>query len=141
MKNLWKKLDEHLFFVKYLFLFSAVLLQSCELPNPEQIRKNQYLPEKDLIPDISLGKSKFEVYCLRCHGRAAQGSNKGPPLVDEIYLPDHHSDQAFRWAVRDGVSQHHWRFGNMPPIKDVTPEDVAHIIVYVRQLQRQADLF
>ena len=121
--------------MKYLFLIVAVLLQSCELPNPEQVRTNQYLPVKDVTPDISIGKVKFEAYCIRCHGKDAQGSSHGPPLVDEIYNPDHHADQAFRWAVKDGVTQHHWHFGNMPPITKATPEDVAHIIAYVRQLQ------
>ena len=136
MKNTWKKFHEHLFFAKFVLLLFVILQQSCEMPDPEQIRKNQYLPEKGFTSNISLGKIKFETYCMRCHGKTAQGSDHGPPLVDEIYKSDHHADQAFRWAVKDGVTQHHWRFGNMPPIREATPKDVAHIIAYVRRLQR-----
>ena len=78
---------------------------------------------------------------MRCHGKAAQGSDQGPPLVNDIYKPNHHADQAFRWAVKDGVTQHHWHFGNMPPIPNATPDDVAHIIVYIRQKQEISGLF
>jgi hypothetical protein len=43
-------------------------------------------------------------------------------------------------AVRDGVKQHHWHFGNMPPQPEVTPEQTGHVIAYVRGLQRQAGI-
>ncbi len=114
-----------------------LLLQSCELPDPEEIRKNQYLPEKGFLPNTNLGKAKFEIHCIRCHGKNAQGSNNGPSLINKIYAPDHHADQAFRWAVKDGVKQHHWHFGDMPSIPEASPEDTAHIVLYVRQLQLQ----
>ena len=126
--------------MKYLLLMIVLLLESCDLPSPEQIRKNQYLPEKAVIPDSRLGKIKYAELCVQCHGKSAKGTHQGPPLIHKIYAPNHHADQAFRWAVRDGVKQHHWRFGDMPQIKNATPEDVAHIIKYIRQNQRKAGL-
>jgi len=113
------------------------LLSACELPDPAQIRKNQFMPPKSFVPNVKHGLERFNALCQSCHGIAAQGSRSGPPLVDTVYLPDHHADQAFRWAVRDGVKQHHWHFGDMPKIKNATPEDVGHIIAYVRQLQQK----
>jgi len=60
--------------------------------------------------------------------------------VDPVYRPGHHADLAFHFAVRDGVKQHHWPFGDMPPQPGVTPEQVGHAIACVRALQRQAGI-
>ena len=39
-------------------------------------------------------------------------------------------------AVQRGVRQHHWTFGNMPPVPGLNDREVAFIIAYVRELQR-----
>jgi len=39
-------------------------------------------------------------------------------------------------AVKNGVRQHHWPFGSMPPIPGVSKAEVSQIIAYVRTLQR-----
>ncbi|NJO35044.1 MAG: cytochrome c [Rhodospirillales bacterium] len=38
-------------------------------------------------------------------------------------------------AVKTGVRQHHWRFGDMPPQPRVTEEQVAAIVGFVREVQ------
>jgi cytochrome c1 len=43
-------------------------------------------------------------------------------------------------AVRRGVSAHHWRFGDMPPIPGVSDDDAARIVAYIRWAQRQAGI-
>jgi hypothetical protein len=48
---------------------------------------------------------------------------------------------AFQRAAAQGVRAHHWKFGNMPNIDGVVPEDVSQIIAYIRWLQRQAGIF
>ncbi len=72
--------------------------------------------------------------------RRAKDLIKGPPLIHDIYRPGHHADLSFHWAVKDGTKQHHWHFGDMPPIADVSPEQVGHIIAYVRREQRRAGI-
>ena len=62
------------------------------------------------------------------------------PLLHGYYRPDHHANYAFYMAVKNGVVQHHWEFGNMPAMPQVSPEQAADIIAYVRALQRQAGL-
>lgn len=64
------------------------------------------------------------------------GTEQGPPLVHRIYEPGHHADAAFHMAVRAGVRQHHWRFGNMPPQPQVSEAELRTIIRYVREVQR-----
>ena len=71
------------------------------------------------VPKLSItavsGKKAFDANCAQCHGQNASGTNKGPPLVHDIYNPGHHGDQSFFQAIRKGVAQHHWPYGNMPP--------------------------
>ncbi len=91
-------------------------------------------------PELTAGEAKFNANCARCHGPAATGTAHGPPLVHRIYEPNHHGDAAFQRAAANGVRAHHWQFGDMPKIEEVTPEDVEQIIKYVRWLQRQAGI-
>lgn len=64
-----------------------------------------------------------------------------PPLVHRIYEPGHHSDDAFRSAVRMGSPAHHGPFGDMPPVPGLFEHDVERIIVYVRTLQRANGIY
>lgn len=88
-----------------------------------------------LTPTAELGKASFDTHCAQCHGANAAGTNQGPPLVHDIYNPGHHADQAFWFAVRRGVRQHHWPYGNMPPQPQVTDQELPAIVRYVRELQ------
>lgn len=90
---------------------------------------------------LKAGARLFAVHCATCHGREAAGTGIGPPLVHVFYEPNHHPDQAFQAAVRNGVRQHHWRFGNMPPVPGVSPDDVEKITAYVRALQRAKGIY
>jgi len=91
--------------------------------------------------EFQAGEAKFNASCSACHGQRATGTDHGPPLVHKIYEPNHHGDAAFQLAAANGVRAHHWEFGNMPKIENVTPEDVEQIIRYIRWLQRQAGIF
>lgn len=87
--------------------------------------------------NAQLGKAAFDAKCAVCHGANASGQDGvAPPLVHKIYEPGHHGDAAFLLAAKNGVTAHHWRFGNMPPVDGLTDGDVKMIIAYVRELQR-----
>lgn len=81
------------------------------------------------------GEAVFNANCALCHGIYAAGTAQGPTLIDRIYHPGHHADLSFRFAVNQGVRAHHWRFGDMPPVPNVTEQEVEKIICYVRELQ------
>ena len=87
------------------------------------------------------GEDLFNANCSVCHGVGATGTNQGPPLIDRIYHPGHHPDFSIRNAVRQGVKQHHWAFGDMAPVAGVSSDDVENIICYVRELQRADGIF
>jgi mono/diheme cytochrome c family protein len=99
-----------------------------------------HLPPEGFIGDVKKGAVLYQRNCLRCHGNAGNGSNQGPPLVHKTYNSSHHADLAFNLAVKNGVRRHHWRFGDMPPQPEVTPQDIGHIVVYVRNLQQRAGI-
>jgi cytochrome c len=94
-----------------------------------------------LTPAAMEGKKAFDAVCAACHGASGAGSDKGPPLVHNIYNPGHHADAAFYLAARRGVRQHHWRFGDMPPQPQVRDEELLSIVEYVRELQRANGIF
>lgn len=94
------------------------------------------IPER-LSANAQVGKMAFEAKCSVCHGANAVGqTDVAPPLVHKIYETSHHADEAFQRAVSLGVRQHHWPFGNMPPVEGLTRGDVTMIIAYVRELQQ-----
>ena len=90
--------------------------------------------------DTAAGQEAFETHCISCHGEAGQGTDQGPPLVDIVYEPSHHGDDAFRAAVANGVTPHHWDFGPMSPVSGISETEVEAIITYVRELQREAGI-
>ena len=90
---------------------------------------------------FSNGGNIFNKYCVQCHGIKGAGTDKGPPLVHPIYHPNHHPDITFYLAAEKGVRAHHWGFGDMPRIDGVKKEDVATILSYIRQLQKEAGIF
>jgi len=91
------------------------------------------------VPELSAtaiaGKEAFDANCAACHGAHAAGTDQGPPLVHVIYNAGHHADETFFLAAKIGVRRHHWRYGDMPPQPQVTTEQVAAIVDYVRELQ------
>jgi len=97
------------------------------------------------IPALSLeaqiGRKAFDANCMKCHGKNGVGTDQGPPLIHKIYEPNHHSDESFYRAAKNGVTAHHWPFGNMPPIANATRDDVTGIIRYIRELQRANGVF
>lgn len=83
----------------------------------------------------------YDNKCAICHGPKGSGSAMGPPLVHKIYEPNHHADMSFKMAIKNGVRAHHWDFGDMPPVGDMTEEQVNMVIYYIRSLQFEAGIF
>jgi len=81
------------------------------------------------------GEAKYNENCTACHGVNAAGTDKGPPLIHDIYNPGHHGDASFFMAGKRGVRAHHWPFGNMPSQPQVSKGHMTNIIRYIRELQ------
>ena len=80
----------------------------------------------------------FAKNCATCHGEELRGGLAGPPLVHEIYAPDHHPDSAIRAAIANGVQPHHWDFAAMPAFPALDESEVAAVVAYVRHQQAEA---
>ena len=90
---------------------------------------------------VAAGEELFVASCAVCHGPDLLGSPTGPPLLVPTYAPNHHGDEAFQRAVAFGVPSHHWGFGDMAPIADLTRGDVSQIVAYVRTMQEAEGIF
>ena len=105
-----------------------------------KIERSNFLPASDYKPSISQGKISYQSSCMRCHGENLLGTAKGPSLLDDVYKSSHHADLSFYFAVKSGVKQHHWKFGDMPVVVGVAPERVSDIVAYVRQQQKLSNI-
>ena len=112
-----------------------------ELAPPPQATSRGQTGPSSREAGLAHGKALFDRNCMPCHGPESRGTQAGPGLVNEIYVPNHHADEAFLLAVQRGVRAHHWRFGDMPPVPGVSPDQVKLIIAYIRDLQKKAGLF
>lgn len=90
---------------------------------------------------LAKGQLLYEKYCSSCHGLQLNGSDKGPPLIHPFYKPSHHNDKSFYRAALKGVKQHHWNFGDMPPVVGMTPGKMDRVVPYLRYYQRQKKLY
>lgn len=93
------------------------------------------IPEQD--PElVALGDELYQSNCASCHGADLRGTELGPSHLSVVYEPNHHGDAAFYLAVRNGVPQHHWPFGDMAPVEGLADPEIAAIVAYVRESQR-----
>lgn len=86
------------------------------------------------------GDRGAEVYassCASCHGTELEGTDKGPPQLSIVYEPGHHPDLAYETAIANGARQHHWNFGDMPPVEGLSESDVAAVIAFIRSEQER----
>ena len=118
-----------------VWLLGLGLLAACDSSQPIQAVVGGPVPA-----EFQAGETTFNANCAACHGKQAAGTDHGPPLVHKIYEPNHHGDPAFQRAAANGVTAHHWEFGNMPKVEGVNPGDVDQIVTYVRWLPRQAGI-
>ena len=117
----------------------ALFAAGCGGRDAEVARRLATLPPTPA--EYRAGEQLYNRNCAGCHGSRAAGTTHGPPLAHRVYVPGHHSDQAFYLAAHNGVAAHHWRFGNMPPQPQVSAADMAAVVAYVRWVQREAGVY
>lgn len=83
------------------------------------------------------GEALYASSCASCHGSDLRGTDRGPSHLSIVYEPNHHGDDAFRSAMINGATQHHWNFGAMPPIAGLDDDDREAIIDYIRSVQER----
>ena len=82
------------------------------------------------------GATIYQARCASCHGEDLRGTNKGPSQLSIVYEPNHHGDDSYRSAIRNGAPQHHWGFGNMPAVEDITDDQIEQVIAYIHTQQQ-----
>jgi mono/diheme cytochrome c family protein len=90
--------------------------------------------------DLALGETVYAENCAECHGEDLRGTDRGPSPLSEVYEPGHHPDASFAAAIAQGSPQHHWEFGDMPPVEGLDEAETAAVIAYVRSVQEAEGL-
>jgi len=121
-------------------LILTILLSACDSDPSKRDSNPLHLPPSGFVADPIKGQLLFNQSCQSCHGTNGRGTIQGPPLVDKTYEPKHHANLAFNFAVKNGVRSHHWKFGDMPAVPEISPEMIGHITQYIRTLQKQAGI-
>lgn len=105
------------------------------------INTNSALASELPVPFVhAKGNKLYQDNCAMCHGPTLTGTKQGPPLLHPFYKPSHHADFAFYRAALKGVQAHHWQFGDMPPVKGITREDMDAIVPFIRWYQKEKGL-
>ena len=104
-------------------------------------------PLESLVPLAAEadGATIYQARCASCHGEDLRGTDKGPSQLSIVYEPNHHGDDSYRsgehppgeWvSIRNGAPQHHWSFGDMPAVEDITDGQIEQVITYIRTQQQ-----
>ena len=88
-------------------------------------------------PVLDRGAEVYAESCASCHGADLRGTDKGPSHLSSVSEPNHHTDDSFRNAIATGAPQHHWPFGDKPPLEGLTDDDVEAVIAFVRAEQER----
>lgn len=115
----------------------SFLLVACNNEENREVPHTMNVKVPHLSPKALSGQELYLESCASCHGPSTGGTHQGPPLV--MYDEAHHPDGRFYDAVKKGVIQHHWSFGDMPAIPDISQSEIALIIAYVREIQAEDD--
>ena len=81
------------------------------------------------------GADVYANNCASCHGADLRGTDQGPSQLSVVYEPGHHGDDAYRRAIENGAGQHHWGFGDMPPVIGLDDDEVEAVIAFIRSRQ------
>lgn len=111
----------------------AIIATTCGGPTEAEPATGIPPQEPDLV---AAGEVVYQAACAVCHGTDLRGTDLGPSHLSVVYEPGHHGDGAFETAVLIGSRQHHWNFGNMPPVTGLSDADVDAVIAFVREQQR-----
>lgn len=112
-------------------VLAAVVIVGCS----EDAGTDQSTPGDSIAATGSLGAEVYANSCASCHGADLRGTDKGPSQLSIVYEPNHHPDDAYRSAISNGARQHHWTFGDMPPVAGLTDEEIEAVIAFIRTEQ------
>jgi mono/diheme cytochrome c family protein len=97
-------------------------------------------PVKPTKESVALGKERFDVFCVPCHGPEAKGGVTGPVATKFIPPPDITNAELHRQRT-DGYWHSYIMVGGavMPAYGEaMSSEEAWHIVNYLRSLAPQA---
>ena len=115
-------------------LVASLLLGAAQSAAAQDL-KAEDVRQPQMTPELARGELNYGLLCASCHGKNLVGTDKGPPLLHPVYHRGHHNDRSFYIASKQGAKAHHWNFGDMKPVENITDAQIVSIIAYVRAVQ------
>ena len=84
------------------------------------------------------GRVLYAAGCARCHGRLAEGTERGPVLIAPAPGPNAPGRRIFLRAAR-GCHSGHGRAGRTPGFADLPDEAIDGIIAFLRRIERPGE--
>jgi len=128
------------FFVLLVMVFIFSGCSESVFVNDGSIRTT-IVPPDGFVSDVTKGEKLYALYCEKCHGLQGKGTEVAPALVHPDYAPRHHPNLSFFLAVRKGKKAVKSEYGGMPAMPQVSAEEAAHIVAYIRKKQFRANIF
>jgi mono/diheme cytochrome c family protein len=82
------------------------------------------------------GRLAFTEFCIDCHGRLAEGTDRGPDLIAPRFGRALYSDDAFRGARYNKETQHAHADAGAKGAPAFSEVEVDQVLAYVRSLQK-----
>ena len=119
-----------------LAVVAIVALEGNSSPRDPMTSQSEFdIPVQDPVL-VAEGEPVYRASCAACHGADLRGTEFGPSQFSVVYQPGHHSDSSYISALVNGVPAHHWDFGDMAAVPNLSKDDMTRVIAFVRENQR-----
>jgi mono/diheme cytochrome c family protein len=81
------------------------------------------------------GEAIYGANCAQCHGADLAGTERGPSLLEPVYLRGELTDAAVADAIRNGVAERRWDFGPMPANGALSDSQIDAVVEFLRAEQ------
>lgn len=98
-------------------------------------------PSDGFKSNVIHGAALYKAHCAHCHGRKGEGTSQGIALVHGDFAPSKRPNLSFFFAVRRGVKHSEANTRGINPLADISAEDTAHIIRFIREQQVEAGIY
>ena len=116
-----------------LLSFPAAVFAVFGISGPDAFDRGRGSPGTPQL--VEIGVVAFAGECAGCHGRLAEGTERGPNLIHPDYGPSVRNDAQLRRAVREGMPARRG-YGAMPPSPGVSERRLGRMVTFLRELQR-----
>lgn len=121
--------------IAYLTIFIArYITQVYTTPEktfqPLSMKEWQSLQLNDTV--LQRGKIQFKLRCYKCHGYNGEGGEKGPSLIDDVWIYNNDINTIYRIIYEGSPNKAMYGYSSK-----LLPDDIKALAVYVNHLTKK----